>query len=181
MLLYVGMGTAGVSPPTWLVWPAVAIGLAALAALAKFFEWRGSVNTQLGTVKDFMAEIRDDIKGILKRLPAHPRSVESGSPVRLTEFGQEIAATFKAKEWATEIAPSLEEKIKGNADFEVDQFSHDYVHETLEDLTLKAEARNRVGAVAYQFGVERPVVLVVLQVVLRDELLRRRAAARSTD
>ena len=47
------------------------------------------MNEHVGTVKDFMQEIRADIKQIFVRLPQVP--VASGSPAVLTDFGREIA------------------------------------------------------------------------------------------
>ncbi len=55
-------------------------------------EWKESVEQERSALRDFMSEIRDDIKKIFARLPPTPAPVESASPLRLTDFGRQIEA-----------------------------------------------------------------------------------------
>ena len=78
-----------------------------------------------------------------------------------------MADFMKAKPWASDLAPSLRAEVAGKRAFEVDEFRRSFVH-----LRLNDDLKERVAACAYEFGVDRDDVLKVLQVVLRDELLR---------
>ena len=127
--------------------------------------WYGSVNSDRSSFKEFMNEVRDDIKKILQRLPAP--TVASSSPMTLTDFGKEIAEELGAKTWAEGLAPNVLEEIKGKRPFEVDEFAEDYVQKE-----LTKDWQDNVAASAYRRGLKREHVLNVLRVVLRDELLR---------
>ena len=117
------------------------------------------------TVTSFMKEIRDKVDRIFERLPPVP--VAGMSPRRLTDFGEKISASIAAKAWAADLAPKLRSRVEGKAPFEVDRFSHEYVHGD----EIGPEWARRVAACAYEFGTDAAGVLDVLQVVLRDELL----------
>ena len=136
-----------------------------LTVLWKAGHWKGTVDEKLGSVGMFMEEIRADIKRIFERLPA-PKTVASGSPRQLTDFGRKIAEKVHAQEWATTVAPTLGPTVEGQQPFQVDQFSYAYAHEKMD-----AEWQKRVDACAYEFGIDRSGVLDVLYVTLRDELI----------
>ena len=151
----------------WLNTPLiVTASLAVIYAVVKVIRWTARVDLKLNQFTDFAKEVRDDIKQIFLRLPPVP--VVGSSPLRLTDFGEKMADFMKAKPWATDLAPSLQAEVAGKRPFEVDEFSRGYVQ-----LRLNDELKERVAACAYEFGVDRDAVLRVLQVVLRDELLRR--------
>ena len=109
--------------------------------------------------------MRDDIKQIFLRLPPVP--VVASSPLQLTDYGEKMADFMRAKPWVSDLAPSLRTEVAGKRAFEVDEFSRNYVQTRLED-----DLKERVAACVYEFGVDRDNVLKVLQVVLREELLR---------
>lgn len=151
----------------WLNTPLiVTASLAVIYAVVKVIRWTATVDLKLNQFTDFAKEVRDDIKQIFLRLPPVP--VVGSSPLRLTDFGEKMADFMKAKPWASDLAPSLQAEVAGKRPFEVDEFSRGYVQSRLND-----ELKERVAACAYEFGVDRDAVLRVLQVVLRDELLRR--------
>ena len=164
--------------PEW--WPMAAgtvSGLGALIAIAvvvwKIGRWTERVDAgtkATGKLEDkleqFAGEIRSRIDQIFLRLPP-PQPVASSSPAKLTDFGRKIAAKFGAQEWATELAPTVVEEVKGKRGFEIDEFSDNYVTSKLDE-----SINDRVAACAYDFGIKRDGVLVVLRVVLRNELIR---------
>ena len=65
--------------------------------------------------KEFQV-IRGDIKGILAKLPPEP--ITRGSPLHLTEMGERISHDLSAKEWATEHAHELRDKVEGKPPYE---------------------------------------------------------------
>ena len=150
----------------WLSTPLiVTASLAVIIAAVKVIRWTATVDLRLDQFTAFAKEVRDDIKQIFLRLPPVP--VVSSSPLQLTDFGERMADFTKAKPWASDLAPSLRAEVAGKRAFEVDEFSRSFVH-----LRLNDDLKERVAACAYEFGVDRDDVLKVLQVVLRDELLR---------
>ena len=112
-----------------------------------------------------MEEIRKDIKEIFLRLPPVP--VAGSSPIKLTDFGEQIAAKIKASEWAQGLAPTIVHEVAGKRPFEIDEFSEEFVTNKLGE-----QWETRVAGCAYEFGIKRDGVHDVLRVVLRDELIR---------
>ena len=143
-------------------------GIIALIAVGtiifKIGDWRGRVNTDLSTLKQFMDEIRGDIKDILQRLPPPP--VAGASPAKLTDFGDRLAAHMDAMQWAAGIAVELAPTLRGQEPYQVDQFAEAYVENSLSE-----EMKKTVARCAYEFGVGRVEPKAVLRVVLRDALL----------
>ena len=66
----------------------------AAGAVFAFGQWKGRVDSDRESFKELMAEIRSDIKEILRRLPS--RTLTDGSPPRLTDVGKSISARFAA-------------------------------------------------------------------------------------
>lgn len=161
--------------PVWVL-VVLAVLTTAVGGTWKWSKWVHKVNDEtgrwpalVGEIRKDIGEIRADIKKIFLGLP--PQPVASGSPLRLTEFGEELAKSLNAKLWAAELAPTLLSGIEGFKPFQVDEFSAKYVQ---EDLSKGME--ERVSACAYEAGIKREGVLDVLRVVLRDELLSRRGS-----
>ena len=100
-----------------IVTAALAVITAVFTVIWKTATWKAKVDSDRSTFKStlesFIKEIRDDIKGILSRLPSTPAPVGSGSPLRLTDFGERIAKHFGADNWASELAPTLVDDIRG--------------------------------------------------------------------
>ena len=151
---------------------AVAIILVAVGTASfKFARWTGSVDKDLESLKRSMKEvrgdivdIRGDIKDILSRLKPPP--VSSDSPLRLTKFGTEIAEDIEAQSWAERLAPSLMHELGGKEPFEIDRFCIDYVE------NLGPEWDRKIAKSSYEFGIEESGIKSVLQVVLREEILK---------
>ena len=159
----------------WLNTPVTVVAL--LAVLTVFWtmaRWTGMVDSGIRELKDGQKELRDDVKTILARLPS--KVIESGSPIRLTDLGVEVATALKAETWASDAATRLEEQVAGKRDFEIEQFSREYTRTRLGD-----EWRDRISACAYSFGLDPSEVESVLGVKLRDALLSRRQASSPSD
>ena len=158
----------------WLSTPLIVV--ASLAAVSFIFGigyWVGGVNNDsssfnkfMDETKGFIAEIRADIKRIFERLP--PPVVAGSSPLRLTDFGQEIADNFGAVEWARGLAPKLVDEVRGKEPFEIDARCGEYVN----DNWSTAFWRPKVQKCSYEMGTGVNSVLNVLKVVLRDELFK---------
>ena len=156
-------------------WQIVLVAVAALGivgggltAALRIGKWVGAVNTDRISFKDFMNEIRVDIKEILKRLP--PATVGSESPIQLTDLGRTISQSLGVSDWAAEQALLLVEDARGKQEYEVHDLSLEHVQKRFaEDSQLNAHMRDD----AYQHGIDVEKVQDVYAVELRDELLRR--------
>jgi len=147
----------------WIKDPRVIVSV--IAAILGIGYWVGQVNSDRKSLKEFMDEIRKDIKDILGRLPP-PRPVQGSSPLSLTEFGERIADDIKARDWALSLARSLFDDVGAMEPFEIDEYCDAYVRNKLDDAWQRQVAR-----CAFDFGIDRDGVLSVLRVVLRDALL----------
>ena len=85
------------NPVVWTL-----VGLAILGAFGRILYWRGRVDSDRASFKEFMegikddvAEIRSDIKKILDRLPP-PTTVVGASPQRLIELGKKTSTQLEA-------------------------------------------------------------------------------------
>ena len=145
--------------------------IGAILVIAGYYanKWSKGVDTKLegfGTKLDsFTQKIGEQIAEIFSRLPPVP--VAGSSPLQLTEFGRKMAAFLDAETWASEDAQILRPKIGGMEAWQIDAQCANHVR-----TALTPQMRDRVAECAYNFGVEQEGVQKVLQVVLRDELLK---------
>ena len=164
----------------------IVLGAAAVAGLMvtcvtlifKMGAWKGSTDTSLGNlrddakkdraiVKEFMAEIREDVKHIFQRLSPPPPAIGQ-SPARLTDYGKDLSRSMAAERWAQELAPTLMSQVQGKEAFQVDAFCR--------KRARRYAGTPRVLKAMYEFGRSKPDdMLVVLAIVLRDELLKRQS------
>ena len=136
--------------------------------------WKGSVNTDRANFKEFMREIRNDIKEIngkisqiFSRLPADVAT--SQSPIRLTDLGRDISKNVEATAWVNKVYDTVQGKVKGQEAYEVQQFSFKYAD---NDDHYTEEERIRIRKVAYDVnGISENEVRQVLGIELRDKLL----------
>lgn len=143
------------------------------ASLKDQGEWKGGVDADIKNIKEFMKEIREDVKEIFDRLP--PRAVTTESPLRLTDLGERIAVHLQARSWAGSLAPTLSDEVGGKQPFQIDEFANAYVHEMLDD-----DWNVKVASCAYEFGIDKDGVLSVLRIVLRDALLQTQKSTMDT-
>lgn len=150
----------------WLVNPLVWIGLVAL--VFGIGRWVGNVNSDRKSFKEFMNEVRDDIKKILDRLPP-PLPVTAGSPLTLTDLGRQISQRLSAGALADDLVPVLRERTKGKDPYEIQELCFAYVRDGYEP---PQELEVLIRRCAYENALKREQVLDVLAAVeLRDRLL----------
>ena len=106
------------------------IGLAALGAIFGVGKWVGAVNSDRASLKQFMDEVRKDIKEILQRLPA--KVVTGRSPVQLTDLGKRVSECLDASSIVQGLAPKLIDLVAGKPDYEVQEICFSYIEEEYE-------------------------------------------------
>ncbi len=148
-----------------LDWLPVATAVGLVSALLGIGIWIGGVNSDRENFKEFIREVREDIKKILRRLP--PRTIEGASPLRLTELGRAISKELDAGKWAREVAPSVQ--CDADDAFGIQQLSFEYAKQ--EDSFSPAMVR-AIRKSAFEHGIEEEQVRQVLALELRDVLLQ---------
>ena len=149
---------------------ALTVVIAAVGALYKFAKWQGGVDSDRTTFKDFIKEVRADVKEILDRLPV--RAVAGSSPLRLTDLGKRISKKIDAKDLASKIARGLSSEVEGKSPYGIQEFCRDYVKKEKGNL-FDDEQANLLEMCAYEEGVGLDQVYEVIAIELRDELLTR--------
>lgn len=143
--------------------------LGAAALLVGIGVWVGGVNefrkgmtTLLDGIRQDIQDLRQDIKQLLR---STARTTESGSPRRLTEAGESIAAGIEAKRWALSTAASmLEQGIEAREPYELEELAREHIQE-------KRPLGEPVRRAAYENGIDVEQVDAVLVVCLRDALI----------
>ena len=116
-------------------------------------------------MRDFMNEIRSDIKRIFNRLSP---TVGSGSPISLTKLGAKVSKEIDAPGWARDMAPGFLDEVKGQSPYFIQEFCMDFCttkYKPDDDL------KHRLEQCAFDNGIDLDSVLRVLGVELRDRLL----------
>ena len=148
--------------------PWMVVGGAVAVVSLIFFagKWVGGISEFKKHTMEFIAEIRDDIKKILDRLP--PVVVSGGSPLRLTDLGKSISQTVDAAAWAERIAPDLMSRVQGKQPYEIQEVCRNYIR---EEFKPTEEQDDKIKACADENGIDAQKVLDVIAVELRDNLL----------
>ena len=80
------------NPLFWIVF--LSLLSVAAGAIFAFGQWKGRVDSDRALFKGLTAEVRNDIKEILRRLPSP--SVAANSPLRLADLGKSNSERFTA-------------------------------------------------------------------------------------
>ena len=155
--------------PLWIV-AVIAAGTAIIglgAGLVKIGKWIGSVNSDRTGFNKLARDIRKDIKRVLRVLDKSA-SIGKGSPLRLTELGEKLAAEVQAAEIVHDLADKLSPEVFGKDEYEVQEWCFDFMIDRFAPADT-VEARIRKSA--YENGVDRDRIMDVLAVMLRDRLL----------
>ncbi|MCY4158099.1 MAG: hypothetical protein OXF48_00610 [Bacteroidetes bacterium] len=152
---------------------AVTLIIVIVKATLKIGGWKGSVDTDRTNFKEFMSEIKNDIKDIRDSIfnissQMTTKVADKQSPIRLTNLGKKISAKIDALTWAGRHAERVKENVKGKQPYDIQEFSFMYVqnHKNYSD-----EERILTRKIAYEEGLTEFEVRQVLGIELRDKLL----------
>ncbi len=152
----------------WVGTPLIVIVILAIGALFfKFARWTSSVDSDRANLKEFMKEVRGDIKKILQRLP--PASISTDSPLRLTDFGKQLAEEADANKIVDRLYESreIEKEVQGKSKYEIQEFCFEYMANKVELLDNEAKIIQRC---AFNNGISHKDISRVLGIVLRDKI-----------
>lgn len=151
-----------------LVIAVLGLFLGFLTLISKAGEWKGSVDTDRRAFNEFMNEIRDKLQSIFDRLPPSP--LTSGSPLKLTDLGEQISSVLDGKTWAQDQATQFINQLAGKTKYEIQEMCMNYANNEFEPSD--DSMGERIDDCAFNFGIRRTQVLEVLAIELRDELIR---------
>ncbi len=158
----------------WIFGAVLTISISILIAFITFVfkhgVWKGEVDSDRSNFREFMNEIRRDIKEIRDRLTGGiPPAVEPGSPLQLTEYGEKLAKSLDAEQWAEKESAGLLPKVQGKDAYEVQELCSAYVFDELKPTEAQERTMRKC---MYEHGATRTHVNEVLSLVLRNRLLR---------
>ncbi|MCY4186216.1 MAG: hypothetical protein OXC82_11790 [Rhodobacteraceae bacterium] len=143
--------------------------------------WIGNVNSDRNSFKEFMREIREDIKKLGKRLAklsdditvikTQKSVLKTGSLISLTEFGKKISEEIGAKDFAQKEAKEFFrlDAIQSKNVYDIQRFSLEYIH---IDFEPNEEYLSKMKEVSYKNGIPLGETKDVLAIELRDALLQ---------
>ena len=112
---------------------------------------------------------------VLHRLERLHTQTTSGRPTRLTEIGEQIATSIgNLDSWAATLTDRLRNRWQKAEAWKIDDICRKYTRTQLDPA-----ARRQVTKTAYEFGIEENSVEDVLQVVLREHMLKEREKSES--
>ncbi|MCZ0942268.1 MAG: hypothetical protein OXJ53_04350 [Gammaproteobacteria bacterium] len=150
-----------------LVSGAVILLIALVKVLWEAASWYGSVNADRYNFKEFMQEVRGDIKEILLKL-SKPVA-ERGSPIRLTDLGKKVSDEVGAKEIAKGLLGDMLPEVRDKSAYDIQEYCFSHLNEC--DLSLSEEQIAEIKQCAFDNGIETLSVRRVIAIELRDMIL----------
>ena len=162
--------------PEWAAatpwWVVLGIAVAVAGGIFKVGKWVGAVNSDrksfhnsVDSIKDDIREIRDDIKKVLHWQPS--KTVESGSPLRLTELGRRVAEILDTSAIVDGLAPGLRARAEGKQAYDIQEMSFEFIR---NEYRPSPEIDARIKQCACEHGLDRDEMLGVPAIELRDKL-----------
>ena len=129
--------------------------------------WVGSVNSDRKNFKEFMQEVRTKLDRLLQRLPR--QTLATGSPLQLTELGEEISEQLGALAIAKEAVQSVLDEARGKSAYQIQELSFVYFQQRYKP---DPDLERRMQDCAFENGIQIGQIQEVFAVHLRDELLK---------
>lgn len=156
--------------PEWITDPRTII--AVVAAIGGIGYWVGRVNSDRKSFRTFMKEVRADLRQIrnnlnqvLWRMPSS--FADTASPVKLNKRGELAASILNARDWADKWSVSLAKDCEGLKEYAIYRMCQEYV------MDNRGRWPSNMDECAYQFGSTAEALSEVLEIELRDSILRR--------
>ncbi len=133
--------------------------------------WEGAVDADRNSFKEFMQEIRKDIRQINRHIflifsGSDPDFIDGESPLRLTEKGEKVSKELNAATWAEKTAKIVE--IENKEAYNIQEFCFMYA---IDDQHYADEELRSIIGYAYNNGITKEKVQSVFGIELRDKVL----------
>ena len=128
--------------PEWAAqtpwWVVVGLAVTLVMTIVKVSRWTqrvdasiGSVNNRIDslekTLQDGLAEVRADIRKILHWQAS--KTIESESPLRLTEIGRKVSVSLDMPSVAEKLVPVLRAQTEGQHPYDIQKWCFEYVRD----------------------------------------------------
>lgn len=153
-------------------WGWIVVVLAICGATYKFIKWTAVVDADRDQFRDFMKEIRDDIKEIFKRLPGEPLEKVT-SPISLTDYGKRLSQSINALEITDLLITRVTKAVEGFNAYQIQEYCFSFSKDELL-IELKenhADLFDKIHEVAFEEGIEVEKLTRVIALELRDKIL----------
>ena len=117
----------------------------------------------------FKDEVRETIANQIAQTNGLKNSLQGSSPKRLTTLGKKVSKDAGAKDIVRMIAPALVERARGLSNYKIQELSDEYM---IGEFKPAGEVERKMEESAYNNGVGKLVVKLVIAVELRDVLLK---------
>ena len=117
----------------------------------------------------FKDEVRETIAAQIAQANGLKNSLEGSSPKRLTALGKKVSKDAGARDIVRMIAPALVDRAKGLSNYKIQELSDEYM---IGEFKPAGEVERKMEESAYNNGVGKLVVKLVIAVELRDVLLK---------
>lgn len=134
--------------PDWLSGTLSGVSLlAAVGILARLMYWGGRVDSDRENFKEFMKEVRGDIKTLLKR-SSPVRG--SASPIHLTDLGKSVSEDIGGAAWARRLADEVASKTEDMDAYGIQGFADGYADAV--EMSDEEYQVVRQGCIQARFG-----------------------------
>lgn len=160
------------------VWILVVLGVGAI--LFKAIVWYADVNSDRDKFKEFMNEIKSDLKGIRENLAQlnlyfPPTVTVEKSPLQLTELGASLYECLDAKTLIDEQAKGMKDQVAKMNRYQVQEHCENFF---MAEYKPDDETLSKWQDCAYEKGLKMRHVHLVLSVELRNKILSLRGHPR---
>ncbi|MDE2736999.1 MAG: hypothetical protein OXI72_21570 [Gemmatimonadota bacterium] len=167
--------TVATTPEWWNVGTTVLAILAVIGAILKVGMWIDSVGGFRDDAKPVLNDIRDKVNQIVGKLSSP--TMQSSSPLNLTDLGQSVSIELDAKEWASEKSKQVQNLVQGSRPYKIQRFCFDAVKRgNKEALGLPSDfidddMNAKIEDCAFNRGLSLQNIQDVLAIELRDAVL----------
>lgn len=140
------------------------------AFIYKWGRWTGSVDTDRATFKEFMNEVRQNIREILARIP--PVTTAGQSPIELTDLGKKVVTMLNPHHWIESYAQERLSRTSDMSLYQIQQDAFEFAdNELLNRIKIDDPKRFKdIENCAFRHGIPVSEVMKALGVVLRNKI-----------
>ena len=154
------------------VTPIVLVLIAVIGGVIGLIQWGANVNADRKTFKEFMEEVKADIKELLRRLP--PVTTAGKSPIELTDLGKKVVTMLQPDQWIEQYAL---QRLPHTNEMSLYQIQKDAFEFAEQELLISIQNDNSglvktIEDCAFHHGITISEVMKALGVVLRDKIFQ---------
>ncbi|MCY4131331.1 MAG: hypothetical protein OXF39_01645 [Nitrospira sp.] len=150
--------------------PIVIVIIAIIGGVVGLIQWGANVNADRKTFREFMEEVKNDIKELLRRLP--PVTTTGESPIELTDLGKKVVTMLQPDQWIEKYASQRLPCTVSMSLYQIQKDAFEFAEQELL-IQIQKDAPDLVKTIencAFHHGISVSEVMKALGVVLRDKI-----------